>query len=74
MPQIYWYSYIMLNPYHIMSTVIQYKHDQTQNQSVSLVGSDAKNALPTRITALDIIGLTWILQDEDFTFQFKRSC
>jgi len=56
-----------------MSTVIQYKHDQTKNQPVS-VGSDAKNALPTRITALDMVGLTWIFQDEDFTFQFKGSC
>ena len=37
-----------------MSTVTQYKHDQTLTKSVSLVGSDAKNALPTRITTLDV--------------------
>lgn len=37
-----------------MSTVTQYKHDQTITKSVSQVGSDAKNTLPTRITALDV--------------------
>ena len=57
-----------------MSTVIQYKHNQTENQSVNLVGSDAKNALPARFTALDMIGLSWVFKDEDFTCQFMRDC
>jgi len=57
-----------------MSTVIQYKHDHDQTHAVSLVERDAKNAVSTRITALDMVGLTWILQDEDFTYQFMRDC
>lgn len=55
-----------------MSTVLQYKNNQTATKSVSLVESDAKNALPTRITALDMVGLTWIFQDEDL--EFMRDC
>ena len=37
-----------------MSTVTQYEHDQTPTKPTSLVGSDTKNALPTRITGLDV--------------------
>jgi len=65
MPQTDGYYDICLNILYVMSTVIQYKHDQSPKPSVSLVGSDAKNALPTRITAMDMVGLTWIFQDEE---------
>ena len=74
MPQIIGYCHIIHNLLYVMSTVIQYKHNQTENQSVSLVGSDAKNTLPTRFTALDMIGLSWVFKDEDFTCQFMRDC
>ncbi|EIJ64992.1 hypothetical protein BD31_I0758 [Candidatus Nitrosopumilus salaria BD31] len=46
-----------------MSTVLQYKHDPTP--ATSLVEREAKNPDSTRITALDMVGLTWILQDDD---------
>jgi len=55
-----------------MSTVTQYKLDPTR--SVSPTERDAKNPVLTRITAMDMMGLTWILQDEDFTYQFMRDC
>lgn len=52
-----------------MSTVIQYKHDPTP--SVSLVEREAKNPVSTRITAMDMIGLTWIFKNEDLLEEFK---
>ena len=47
-----------------MSTVLQFKHNRTPTKTINLVGSDAKNTLPSGITALDIVGLTWTLHDE----------
>lgn len=72
MPQFNWYCLIIRHLLFSMSTVLQYKNNQTATKSVSLVESDAKNALPTRITALDMVGLTWIFQDEDL--EFMRDC
>jgi len=57
-----------------MSTVIQYKHDQSPTHSVSLVEGEIKNTLPIKITAMDMVGLTWIFQDEDFICQVKGIC
>lgn len=54
-----------------MLIILQHKHGQFPTQSVSLAESDAKNALRARITAMDMVGLTWIFQDEDFTCKFK---
>jgi hypothetical protein len=51
-----------------MSTVIQYKYDQKPSQK--LVETEAKNPFST-ITAMDMIGLTWIFKDEDILEQFK---
>ncbi|WP_179372084.1 hypothetical protein [Nitrosopumilus ureiphilus] len=48
-----------------MSTIILYKHNPAPTKTVSLIESDAKNALPIRITATDIVGLTWIFQDNN---------
>ena len=51
-----------------MSTVIQFKHDPSQQ---ILVESEAKNPLSTSITARDLIGLTWIFGDEDILEELK---
>jgi len=48
-----------------MSTVVQYKHVQTRNHSVSLVECEAKNPILTSVSALDMMGLTWIFQDDE---------
>jgi len=34
-------------------------------KSFSLVGSEAKNPLPTSVIAMDMVGLTWIFQEGD---------
>ncbi|MHA7648200.1 hypothetical protein [Nitrosopumilus sp. S4] len=47
-----------------MSVIVQY--EQTPNQSVSLVERETKNPESTSVTALDMIGLTWIFLDDDF--------
>ncbi|WP_179371604.1 hypothetical protein [Nitrosopumilus ureiphilus] len=48
-----------------MSTVIQYKYDQTPSKSVSLVEREAKNPVSISVSALDMMGLTWIFQDDE---------
>ncbi len=49
-----------------MSTLMQYKHEPILNPSTSLVKREAKNSTSSRITASDMIGLTWIFKkDED---------
>jgi len=54
-----------------MSTVIQYKYDQKPSQEV-LVESETKSHLSTSITAMDMIGLSWIFKkDEDLLEEFK---
>ncbi|NNL59290.1 MAG: hypothetical protein HKP31_07515 [Nitrosopumilus sp.] len=56
-----------------MSTVIQYKFDQKPSQGI-LVESEAKNPLSTSISAMDLIGLSWIFKkDEDLLEEFKQS-
>jgi len=45
------------------------KCEQKTNQTY-LVESEAKNPLSI-ITAMDIIGLTWIFKDEDLLEEFK---
>ena len=47
-----------------MSTLVQYKH--VPNQSISRVKHESKNPVSSRITASDMVGLTWIFKkDED---------
>ncbi|MDH3657892.1 MAG: hypothetical protein OEM77_07125 [Nitrosopumilus sp.] len=44
------------------------KHDQKMPQP-DMVGSDAKNALPTtllEINTMDLMGLSWIFAEEDY--------
>ncbi|WP_182130822.1 hypothetical protein [Nitrosopumilus sp. b3] len=54
-----------------MSTVIQYKFDQKPSQEI-LVESEAKNPLSTSISAMDLIGLSWVFKkDEDLLEEFK---
>lgn len=65
MPQINGHDDITPGILYFMSTVIQYKHDPTPNQSVSLVEREAKNPVSTSVTALDMMGLSWIFQDEE---------
>jgi len=55
-----------------MSTVIQYKHEPNTNQSVSLVNRETESPVSSRITALDMVGLTWIFKkEEDLLEEFK---
>jgi len=55
-----------------MSTLIQYKHELVQNQSFSLVKHESENPISSRITASDMIGLTWIFKkDEDLLDELK---
>ncbi len=51
-----------------MSTILQFKNDQKPTLT-TLVESDAKNALPTRITAMDMIGLSWIFIKDEKPFE-----
>jgi hypothetical protein len=48
-----------------MSTIIQYKHGQNPDQPFSLEEHEVKNQVPTTISALDMVGLTWIFQDDE---------
>jgi len=51
-----------------MSTVIQYKHD---SNTVSLVERKSEKSSSPRITALDMVGLTWIFKTEEELDEFK---
>lgn len=54
-----------------MSTIIQYKHESIPN-NVSLIKHEAENPVSSRITALDMVGLTWIFKkDEELLDEFK---
>jgi len=71
MPQAIGYRYIIPDLYHLMSTVIQYKYDQKPSQEV-LVEGETQSRLSTGITAMDMIGLSWIFKkDEDLLEEFK---
>jgi len=49
-----------------MSTLMQYKHEPVPNQSISPDKHESENLASSRITALDMVGLTWIFKkDED---------
>ncbi|MCV0393416.1 MAG: hypothetical protein K5790_09050 [Nitrosopumilus sp.] len=48
-----------------MSVIVQYEQNQTPNQSVFLVDRETKNPESTSITALDMIGLTWVFKEDD---------
>ena len=55
-----------------MSTLIQCKHEPVPNPSVSLVKHEFENPLSSRITASDMVGLTWIFKkDEDLLDELK---
>ncbi|MGY5144648.1 MAG: hypothetical protein ACW9XH_09240 [Candidatus Nitrosopumilus sp. bin_32a] len=45
-----------------MSTLVQYKHD---SNPVSLVETESEKPISSRITALDMVGLTWIFKTEE---------
>lgn len=49
-----------------MSTLIQYKYDKNADQSLSLKEHEIKNPVSANVTAMDMIGLTWILQDDEW--------
>ncbi len=51
-----------------MSIVLQLKKEQKPTMT-TLVKSDAKNALPPRITAMDMIGLSWIFVKDETPFE-----
>jgi hypothetical protein len=54
-----------------MSTIIQHKHESTPNNA-SLIKHDVENPVSSRITALDMVGLTWIFKkDEELLEEFK---
>lgn len=46
-----------------MSTVIQYKYDQKSNPS--LVELESKNSASTSFLAMDLMGLSWIFNDDE---------
>ncbi len=51
-----------------MSTIIQYKHEPRQ----SILKHESETLDSNRITALDMVGLTWIFKkDEDLLEEFK---
>jgi hypothetical protein len=50
-----------------MSTIIQYKYDKNHNQSFSQKEHEVNNPTPTDVSALDMVGLTWIFQDDDWS-------
>ncbi|HEY5736315.1 MAG TPA: hypothetical protein VIS47_07135 [Nitrosopumilus sp.] len=55
-----------------MSTLIQYKHETAPNQSISSDKHESENPVSSRITALDMVGLTWIFKkDEDIFDELK---
>lgn len=55
-----------------MSTLIEYKYESVQNQFISLVKHESENPISSRITASDMIGLTWIFKkDEDLFDELK---
>ncbi|MFB5623476.1 MAG: hypothetical protein ACE5RP_00965 [Nitrosopumilus sp.] len=55
-----------------MSTLMQYKHEPVPNQSISLIKQESENHISSRITALDMVGLTWIFKkDEDILDELK---
>lgn len=55
-----------------MSTLIQYKHERVSNPSISLVKRESKSPISSRITASDMVGLTWIFKkDEDILDELK---
>ena len=50
-----------------MQTVIPCECVQKPSQS-SLVGSEAKNPLPTSVSVMDMMGLSWIFQKDGVIF------
>ena len=55
-----------------MSTLMQYKHELVPNQPISLVKRESENQISSRITASDMVGLTWIFKkDEDLLDELK---
>ena len=54
-----------------MSTIIQHKHESTPNKA-SLIKHDVEKPGSSGITALDMVGLTWIFKkEEDLLDEFK---
>jgi hypothetical protein len=55
-----------------MSTLMQYKHEPVLNPPISLVKHESENPISSRITASDMVGLTWIFKkDEDLFDELK---
>ena len=54
----------------MMQQIMLNTHSQKTNQDHILVGSEAKNSLPTKMyetMAMDIVGLSWIFTDPMFS-------
>ena len=54
----------------MMQQIMLNTHSQKTNQDHILVGSEAKNPLPTKMhetMAMDIVGLSWIFADPMFS-------
>lgn len=49
-----------------MSTIIQYKYDNNANQLFSREEQQVKNPVSTDVSAMDMVGLTWIFQDDEW--------
>jgi len=55
-----------------MSTLMQYKHEPVPNPPISRVRCESENPISSRITASDMVGLTWIFKkDEDILDELK---
>jgi len=55
-----------------MSTLMQHKRESVPNQSISLVKRESENFISSRITASDMVGLTWIFKkDKDLLDELK---
>jgi hypothetical protein len=48
-----------------MSTIIQYKYDDDFGQSFSLEQHEVQSRDSTDVTAMDMVGLTWIFQEDE---------
>jgi hypothetical protein len=52
-----------------MSTIVQYKHD---SNPVSFLERESEKPISSRMTALDMVGLTWVFKtEEELLAEFK---
>ena len=55
-----------------MQTIMQYKQNQTSDQTTEVEYFTEKTLSNSRISCEDLLGLSWIFLDDDFTYQFKE--